>query len=95
MPFGQALKDRVENLSVEQLRDIITHGFSDTQFKAWYKYLKENGFSPGGMNSEGNGSLHECLETFYNSLGNTRQAEDVLLLLDKYTVDITGASVNI
>ena len=36
------------------------------------------------MNSEGNGSLHECLETFYDSLGNTQQAEDILALLNKY-----------
>ena len=95
MPFSKALKNKLQNLTAEQLRDFITHGFSDAQFKAWHNYLKENNFSPSGMNSKGNGSLHECLETFYDSLGNTQQAKDILALLNKYTVDITTVSVNV
>lgn len=95
MPFSKTLKDKLQSLTAEQLRDFITHGFSDAQFKAWHNYLKENNLSPSGMNSEGNGSLHECLETFYDSLGNTQQAEDILALLNKYIVDVTTLSVNI
>ena len=82
MPFSKALKVKLKNLSVEQLRDCIMYEFSDIQFKAWHNSLKENSFSPSGMNSEGNGSLYECLETFYDSLGNTQQAE-MISLLDK------------
>lgn len=93
MPFSKALKDKLKNLPAEQLRDFIMYEFSNVQFKAWHSYLKENGFSPSGMNSKGNGSLHECLETFYDSLGNTQQAE-MLSLLDKYILDITDVSVN-
>ena len=95
MPFSKALKNKLQNLTAEQLRDFITHRFSDAQFKAWHNYLKENDLIPSGMNSEGNVSLHECLEIFYDSLGNTQQAEDVLALLDKYAVYITDVSVNI
>lgn len=94
MTFSKALKDKLKNLPAEQLRDFIMYGFSNVQFEVWHNYLKENGFSPGGMNSEGNGSLHECLETFYDSLGNTEQAE-MLSLLDKYILDITDVSVSI